>query len=99
MKATFALYPLLLVLMFGCATMESSCENITTASEQIKDCQVLQRQMTNAKDRPLIRTELERRYQVNCVDIRYYRDDKQEAMCGNKHKVSGENKARKTKSQ
>ncbi|MCJ8271787.1 MAG: hypothetical protein MJK04_20615 [Psychrosphaera sp.] len=57
------------------------------ASEQIQECQSLQRQITNSKNQPIKRTELERRYQVDCIDIRYYRDDKQVAICGNKHQI------------
>jgi len=71
----------------GCATQENACEDITLISEQIQECQSLQRQITNAKDRPIIRTELERQYQSNCIDIRYYRDDKQPAICGNKESI------------
>jgi hypothetical protein len=76
-----------LMTLSGCSSTEVACENVTTASEQVQACQSLQRQITNAKDRPIMRTELERRYQVDCVDIRYYRDDKQESICGNKHEV------------
>ncbi len=71
----------------GCVVAENPCEDITQVSEQIQACQVLQRQINNAKDRPLLRTELERRYQQDCIDIRYYRDDKQKAICGNKQKI------------
>jgi len=87
MKYTYLFTVLTFIKISGCATIENPCEDITTASEQVQECQLLQRQITNAKDRPLIRTELERRYQIDCVDIRYYRDDKQGAICGNKHKV------------
>jgi hypothetical protein len=41
----------------------------------------------SAKGQPLVRTELERRYQQDCIDIRYYRDEKQLAICGNKHRT------------
>ena len=82
------LFPVLtFITIAGCSTTENACEDITTASEQVQECQLLQRQIANSKDRPLMRTELERRYQMDCVDIRYYRDDKQGAICGNKHKV------------
>jgi len=71
----------------GCATQENACEDITLISEQIQECQSLQRQITNAKDRPIIRTELERQYQSNCIDIRYYRDVQQLALRGNKESI------------
>lgn len=79
----------------GCSTTENACEDITIASEQIQMCQSLQRQIAEAKGKPIKRTELERRYQVDCIDIRYYRDDKQPAICGNKQKIGEEIKTLK----
>lgn len=70
----------------GCSSNNDACEDVTLASEQVQQCQALQRQIVNTKGQPLIRTELERRYQQDCIDIRYYRDEKQLAICGNKHK-------------
>jgi len=85
-------YPLFLatyiaVLLTGCSSSDNTCEDITLATEQIQQCQALHRQIVNAKGKPLIRTELERRYQQDCIDIRYYRDEKQSAICGNKHRL------------
>ena len=54
---------------------------------KFSNAKLLHRQIINAKGDVLIRTELERRYQQDCIDIRYYRDDRQAAICGNKHKV------------
>jgi len=71
----------------ACSSNDNTCEDITLASEQIQQCQALQRQIVNAKGQTLIRTELERRYQQDCIDVRYYRDEKQLAICGNKHKA------------
>mgnify|MGYP000648653532 CR=1 FL=1 len=85
-KLFFTTLPLTAVLA-GCATSDNVCEDITLASEQIHACQALQRQITNAKGQPLKRTELERRYQQDCVDIRYYREEQQDAICGNKEKL------------
>ena len=68
-------------ILSACTTTEKPCENITMAAEQVKQCQVLQRQISNAKGKPLIRTELERRYQKDCIDVRFYRDDKQPKAC------------------
>ena len=82
----FLLLPLVVVLA-GCATQENACEDITLASEQIQECQSLQRQIANARGKPIIRTELERRYQTDCSDVRYYRDAQQIAICGNKEKM------------
>jgi len=53
----------------------------------VQQCQSLHKQIVNAKNKPIIRTELERRYQQDCIDIRYYRDDKQVGVCGNKEEI------------
>jgi uncharacterized protein YcfL len=77
------------VLFFsGCSSHDSICEDVTLASEQVQQCQSLHKQIINAKNKPLIRTELERRYQQDCIDIRFYRDDKQAGVCGNKAQVA-----------
>ena len=85
-KLFFIALPFAAVLA-GCSSSDDVCEDITLASEQIQECQSLQRQITSAKGQPIVRTELERRYQQNCIDIRYYRDGQQNAICGNKHKL------------
>ena len=87
MKPIYLFTTLTFLTLVGCSTIENACEDITLASEQIQECQSLQRQITNSKNQPIKRTELERRYQVDCIDIRYYRDDQQSAICGNKHKL------------
>ena len=86
MNYSFFVAASLAMLVAGCASNEA-CEDITLASEQIQQCQALHKQIVNAKGRPLIRTELERRYQQDCIDIRYYRDEKQLAICGNKERA------------
>jgi hypothetical protein len=87
MKLSFFSTVVLTLTLIGCSSNDNTCEDITLASEQIQQCQVLHRQIVNAKGQPLIRSELERRYQQDCIDVRYYRDEKQLAICGNKHKV------------
>jgi hypothetical protein len=86
-KSFFLSLPITLLLA-SCSSSDDACEDITIASEQIQQCQALHRQIINAKGDILIRTELERRYQKDCIDIRYYRDDRQVARCGNKHKAA-----------
>ncbi|XQW85572.1 hypothetical protein ACOYR1_02230 [Thalassotalea piscium] len=71
----------------SCASQQDPCENIRLANEQIKQCEILQKKIAQAKGKPILRTELERRYQESCIDIRYYRDDHQNAICGNKDKM------------
>lgn len=87
MKLSFCSVISLTFILMGCSSSNDVCEDVTLASEQIQQCQILQRQIVNAKGQPLIRTELERRYQQDCIDVRYYRDEKQQAICGNKHKT------------
>lgn len=87
MKYTSFLAASIAIVLTGCSSNNNICEDITLASEQIQQCQALHRQIVNAKGKTLIRTELERRYQQDCIDIRYYRDEKQSAICGNKDRV------------
>lgn len=71
----------------GCVIAENPCENIVISNEQIQECQSLQRQIEQLSNHPILRGELERRYQQDCVEIRYYRDDKQDAVCQNKEEI------------
>jgi hypothetical protein len=75
------------ILLTGCSISSDTCEDVTLASEQVQECQILHKKIISAKGDILIRTELERRYQNDCIDIRYYRDEHQAAICGNKHKL------------
>ena len=84
------------VLFFSaCSANNNSCEDVTLASEQVQQCQSLHKQIIDAKNKPIMRTELERRYQQDCIDIRYYRDDKQAGVCGNKAEVAEAQKLKK----
>lgn len=76
-----------ILLLSGCATMENPCEDVTVAAEQVQACQSLQKQIASAKGKPILRTELERRFQKDCIDVRYYRDAQQVAICGNKEQI------------
>ncbi|ASP46336.1 hypothetical protein [Cognaticolwellia beringensis] len=76
------------VFFSACSSSNNACEDVTLASEQIQQCQSLHKQIINTKNKPIMRTELERRYQQDCIDIRYYRDDKQAGVCGNKKEVA-----------
>ena len=75
------------ILLSGCSSHEKVCEDITVAADQVKQCQVLQRQISNSKESPIVRAELERRYEQDCINLRYYRDDQQQAVCANKGKL------------
>ncbi|MFD2167738.1 hypothetical protein ACFSJY_15910 [Thalassotalea euphylliae] len=74
-------------LLVGCASNENACEDVTLAAEQVQQCQLLQKQIAQKKDNPILRTELERRYEEDCINVRFYRDDKTSAICGNKEKI------------
>ncbi|MGJ8691545.1 MAG: hypothetical protein ACSHW0_03620 [Thalassotalea sp.] len=82
-------FPLIVIItLSACAAQEPACEDAVVAAEQIQQCQQLQRQIVKAKDKPIVRTELERRYQADCIDVRYYRDDQQSAICDNKKQIN-----------
>jgi predicted small secreted protein len=87
------------VLLTSCSSVDGACEDVTLASEQIQECQALHKRIVNAKGDILIRSELERRYQQDCIDIRYYRDERQAAICGNKHKLKEIKTSAKAESQ
>lgn len=90
-----AIMVVVLLFISGCSSSNDACEDVTLASEQVQQCQSLHKQIIDAKNQPLLRTELERRYQQDCIDIRYYRDDKQSAVCGNKAAVADAQKLNK----
>jgi hypothetical protein len=85
-------------ILASCSSVDNTCEDVTLASEQIQECQALHKQIINAKS-IIVRTELDRRYQQDCIDIRYYRDDRQAAICGNKHKIKEVRKSIETEAQ
>mgnify|MGYP003627735833 CR=1 FL=1 len=62
------------ILVFSaCSSNNNSCEDVTLASEQVQQCQSLHKQIINAKNKPLMRTELERRIlPVNVTDFCYF---------------------------
>lgn len=85
---TIAFATTILLSQAGCSILNNDpCEDITFSSEQQAECTNLHKQIVNAKGNPIKRTELERRYQENCVDIRYYRDDQTNERCGNKESI------------
>ena len=88
MQKIYFIALLIPIILGGCTSSDDVCEDITLAAEQIHTCQALQHRITIAKEKPIVRTELERRYQQDCIDIRYYRDSQQNAICGNKHKLT-----------
>lgn len=77
-----------LLTQVGCSFMQPDpCDEIVFSSEQQAECSHLQRQIVNAKNEPIKRTELQRRYELDCVNLRYYRDDMTSERCANKASV------------
>ena len=76
-----------LVGLCGCTSNPRNCEEILEIKEQQAQCSLLKKQIVAAKKSTLLRSELERRYQNDCVDTRFYRDDHQEAICKNKKQM------------
>jgi len=85
-------------MLASCSSVDNACEDVTLASEQIQECQALHKQIINAKS-IIVRTELDRRYQKDCSEIRFYREDRQAAICRNKDKVKEVREAAKAESQ
>ena len=85
---TIAFITTTLLSQAGCAFLQDDpCEDITFSSEQQANCAQLQRRIVNAKGNPIKRTELERRYEQDCVNLRYYRDDQTQKRCENQVSV------------
>lgn len=67
-------------LLSGCFALRNKadeqvqCERISEINQQVKQCEQLQKQINSLKDKPLRRAPLEERYQADCVDLRFYRD-------------------------
>lgn len=87
MKFRNLMHPCTLLALFGCASNPNVCEDILEIKEQQAQCQLLEKQISAAKKSTLLRSELERRYQNDCVDTRFYRDDHQDAICKNKKQM------------
>ena len=87
MKQSLLLSIAAVVGLSACAVQEQACQDINEITEQAQECKLLQRQINQSKDQPLALAELERRYQTNCIDVHYYRDDRQVAICENKQQI------------
>ena len=97
MKALMFLSLSVTIALSACVLQEPPCEDVTVAAEELQQCKVLSRQIAQAKGNVVIRSELERRYQQDCVETRYYRDSKQEAVCGNKQQIKAAEEQRAAK--
>lgn len=64
-----------------------NCDDIRISAEQQNECINLKKQIDNARGQPILRTELERRYEQDCLNLRYYRDDQVVERCQNQQEV------------
>ncbi|GLX83115.1 hypothetical protein [Thalassotalea eurytherma] len=68
----------------GCSATKGGCEDVSEVNKQIQQCKLLHKQMSEAKGQPMRLQELERRYQTDCVESRFYKDDYKTKSCGEK---------------
>ncbi|QOL26031.1 hypothetical protein LP316_01610 [Thalassotalea sp. LPB0316] len=65
----------------GCSTTPERCEDPQEVEKQVQQCNLLRKQMQEAKGQPMRLQELERRFQTDCVESRYYRDNYEDKVC------------------
>lgn len=58
----------------GCVVQTPPCENIVEVNRQIRECQKLKKDMLN-KEHPQYALTARKRYESDCVELRYYRDE------------------------
>lgn len=68
-------------ILASCSSTTEQCEDPAEVKKQIQQCQLLNKQMKEAKGQPIRLQELERRYEQDCVKSRYYKDDHQVNSC------------------
>ncbi|TLU67170.1 hypothetical protein FE810_02480 [Thalassotalea litorea] len=74
--------------LVACSSSDGdNCDDIRISSEQQNECLSLKKQIDNARGQPILRTELERRYEQDCLNLRYYRDDQVVERCQNQQEV------------
>lgn len=77
-----------LIYLSACSIKNEQCEKLSEISKQQKQCVLLKKRIIDNSNEPLLKSELERRYQIDCVDVRYYRDDQNIDTCEDKNKKS-----------
>lgn len=65
----------------GCASQSNLCEDILEVKAQAQQCEVLQKAIRNPKN-PQMALTARQRYENECVNFRYYRDD-YDTICKN----------------
>lgn len=73
-------------LLNACSIVGDECEDVVAVAEQNQQCLTLQKRIHNNKQQPIALKELERRYEADCVDHRYYRDKQKSTICENNKK-------------
>ena len=76
-----AVLPVVTVILAGCSSTSDECESLAEINRQIQQCEALQKQVRAAKGQPVRLQELERRYQKDCIDSRFYKDDHKVNEC------------------
>jgi type IV pilus biogenesis protein CpaD/CtpE len=85
---------LLSVLCIGlsaCASKDKPCEEILEVKHQIQQCEQWRKIMIN-NNYPQQAMTAKKRYEQECQDLRYYRDD-YDTICKGNETAIGENKA------
>lgn len=87
------------LLISGCSFNDDACEDVNEIARQASQCQALQREINSLRGNGnvIARSELERRYEKDCIELRFYRDEKQPAICENKAAIEEEIKTEKEK--
>ncbi|TKB47046.1 hypothetical protein [Thalassotalea mangrovi] len=76
------------VCLSACSSSNAvNCDDIQVSMEQQNECISLKKQIDNARGQPILRTELERRYEQDCLNLRYYRDDQVVERCQNQEQL------------
>ena len=65
----------------GCASQSNLCEDILEVKAQAQQCEVLQKAIRNPKN-PQMALTARQRFDNECVNFRYYRDD-YDTICKN----------------
>lgn len=87
---TITVLSTLLLTQVGCMSFQGDpCEDLLEIREQEAECLSLRKQIEQMKSKgnPITRTELQRRYEEDCSNLRYYRDEKEDARCGSKANI------------
>lgn len=63
-----------IVCLASCMVQRAPCEDIVEVNRQIRECQQLKKDM-QSKEHPQHALTARKRFEQECVNLRYYRDD------------------------